>query len=921
MKKYIFAVIFFALSSLVYSQNNYFVSKDGSKDFSTIKQLNSAKFEKGDIVSFNSGEQFADATLKCKEGVTYNTYGGAPKAIIGDPTVSSFDVTIVIEYVNVTLNNLKIYGYKNAKQIVNYSKGYLDITYCEIYGGDNAHVVETYGINQTKTISGGTNVNILNNKIAHMNVAIHLSVPYNYNIGYNEMYQLWRRNGVMDRGGSAVRFRSTKNVAGSDFHDANYTFKVYNNNIYEFDYVAFQAGVSRTIYEYNEIHHSLDERIYRGGVKHGSVGKIYDNTATKIGCLGLIFRYNYIHDLVRRGEPGYTYGVPEDINFETGEPVVVSTNNGGTTAWYLYAANPSIPSYGKHFGDDVGEGPDNVVSGLGYANYWVHNNLFYNCSNKIMGRSYNYYNDKNAPFENSLGSYFVNNTIMQCGFGYVARNHIMATEYQGQSPHTIVNNIIDYQNPTARSAVEYKEDKLTLDNNIYLHQTGLITDAPSEGTQFAAYQKAGNNLANGLGEQYKKDPNWNNPNSTIFAPNIGTNGVYIPDVTLTDGGNAHNAGMDFNRIGDTYTVLNQKHNKGKDPSGKSFAYDLLGNLRTSNDIGALGAVLGNSTTPTTTNLTPIITVQPFNLNTNIGEQISFSVSATCDDEIGYQWWKSPFINTSESKITNSNKYSGVATNKLIINSITNEDSKTKYVCEVYNKNNPSSLWINTDPVSINIQKTTQTKTNLLKVFLEAPYNNGKMNSALSSSNDFPTSQPYNKEPWNLDQNANINENLKSNYIDWIIVELRKENSQTTYRKAGILTLEGNVVNNDATNFSFENIISGEYYIVLVHRNHLDIISSTKVMVNSEEELGYDFTYSQSSVIGIQPMTKMDDGRFAMIAGDGDANGIINNLDFGKVANNIPAKGYLNGDLNMDGTINVLDYYFINTNILKKSNVP
>ncbi|MCB9207181.1 MAG: hypothetical protein H6611_07735 [Ignavibacteriales bacterium] len=52
----------------------------------------------------------------------------------------------------------------------------------------------------------------------------------------------------------------------------------------------------------------------------------------------------------------------------------------------------------------------------------------------------------------------------------------------------------------------------------------------------------------------------------------------------------------------------------------------------------------------------------------------------------------------------------------------------------------------------------------------------------------------------------------------------------------------------------------------------------------------------------------------MFAGD-DANGVINNLDFGIVANKIPFKGYASGDLDMNGIINVLDYSFINKNIL------
>ncbi len=48
--------------------------------------------------------------------------------------------------------------------------------------------------------------------------------------------------------------------------------------------------------EYNNIHSTLDERIYRGGVKHGIVGKLYDDTGDQVGdgAFGVIVRYNVI---------------------------------------------------------------------------------------------------------------------------------------------------------------------------------------------------------------------------------------------------------------------------------------------------------------------------------------------------------------------------------------------------------------------------------------------------------------------------------------------------------------------------------------------------------------------------------------------------------------------------------------------------
>ena len=53
--------------------------------------------------------------------------------------------------------------------------------------------------------------------------------------------------------------------------------------------------------------------------------------------VGFIFRYNYVHDLIRHGEANYTYGEPTQWNIDNGVPNVVSTNNGTGKAIYLGA--------------------------------------------------------------------------------------------------------------------------------------------------------------------------------------------------------------------------------------------------------------------------------------------------------------------------------------------------------------------------------------------------------------------------------------------------------------------------------------------------------------------------------------------------------------------------------------------------------
>ena len=208
----------------------------------------------------------------------------------------------------------------------------------------------------------------------------------------------------------------------------------------------------------------------------------------------------------------------------------------------------------------------------------------------------------------------------------------------------------------------------------------------------------------------------------------------------------------------------------------------------------------------------------------------------------------------------------------------------------------------------------------LSVYLEGAYYNGAMNNILSKDNNLPQQNPYKDIPLNINAQARLNI-IPDNYIDWVLVELRNNLTNRKVAKAAIITSEGTIVNPDGSSFSFENIDSGDYYIVIYHKSHLSIMSSKKINVISNQQINYDFTDSQQKAYGENAMASLGDGKYGLYSGDADANGVVNNLDFGVVANKIFSKGYINGDLDMNGIINVLDYNRINKNILKRSQVP
>ncbi len=104
----------------------------------------------------------------------------------------------------------------------------------------------------------------------------------------------------------------------------------------------------------------------------------------------------------------------------------------------------------------------------------------------------------------------------------------------------------------------------------------------------------------------------------------------------------------------------------------------------------------------------------------------------------------------------------------------------------------------------------------------------------------------------------------------------------------------------------------DIYLVIRHRNHLDIMSSTPLSETSGAYT-YDFTSNVSNARSGGGGIKAAAGppsrtRIAMFGGDADLNGSINVGDFsGSIFRSIGATDYNRGDTNLGGSVNVGDF--------------
>jgi hypothetical protein len=108
-------------------------------------------------------------------------------------------------------------------------------------------------------------------------------------------------------------------------------------------------------------------------------------------------------------------------------------------------------------------------------------------------------------------------------------------------------------------------------------------------------------------------------------------------------------------------------------------------------------------------------------------------------------------------------------------------------------------------------------------------------------------------------------------------------------------------------------VSGNYYIVLKHRNSVELWSATAVSF-SGSTIEYNFSTSASQAYG-NAMKDLGSGVFGMFAGDVNQDGIVDSGDMVVVDNDAAnfVTGYVANDVNGDGTINAADLLLLNAN--------
>jgi hypothetical protein len=231
----------------------------------------------------------------------------------------------------------------------------------------------------------------------------------------------------------------------------------------------------------------------------------------------------------------------------------------------------------------------------------------------------------------------------------------------------------------------------------------------------------------------------------------------------------------------------------------------------------------------------------------------------------------------------------------------------------------------------------------LNVLLEGPYDAtlGLMSTVLNQRGllpgqtpigDFavptPAGQPYNAAPWNYTGTESLT-TYPATVVDWVLVSLRTSAPEdltitNALQVAGLLHNDGHI--------SFVNpcfsLPSGNYYVVIEHRNHLGVMSPTAVPVVNNV-LSFDFTKQESYVVTDPPsFGQIQIGnKWLMYAADGSKAASGENYDinfFDSLLWQLESgifDQYRLGDYNLDADVNSDDSVLWKKNNGRYSRVP
>ncbi len=203
----------------------------------------------------------------------------------------------------------------------------------------------------------------------------------------------------------------------------------------------------------------------------------------------------------------------------------------------------------------------------------------------------------------------------------------------------------------------------------------------------------------------------------------------------------------------------------------------------------------------------------------------------------------------------------------------------------------------------------------LKIWLAGAYNttNDNMDKTLNTEGLLPLTDPY-----SLSTTVSA---VPTNAVDWVKIELRDktDNTSVLYSFARFVDQDGQIIEENETNFKMKGVTRDSYYIAVLHRNHMGIISNSTIDLNGASptlsfQSAQATAWQDGAITTNDAMKEVETGVFGLWDGDANADGeiqyegsgpdritILNTVGVSTPTNSISAT-YSPVDTNMDGNI-------------------
>jgi len=194
---------------------------------------------------------------------------------------------------------------------------------------------------------------------------------------------------------------------------------------------------------------------------------------------------------------------------------------------------------------------------------------------------------------------------------------------------------------------------------------------------------------------------------------------------------------------------------------------------------------------------------------------------------------------------------------------------------------------------------------------------GLMSDGLRASGLIPTTEPYTSLGFNtvgFGAGAPLNPAVfglagPDAIVDWVFVEVRDGNNPATVvaTQAALLQRDGDIVDTDGISpLRLAGIPPGDYHLALHHRNHLAIRTAAPLSFTSDG-VEYSFLVDPDQALGGENAVQdLGDGFFALVPGDIDQNGQIQNTDATTLSQNLGSPGYRSADTDLNGQVQNID---------------